>query len=151
MKLSEQINQDIMSAMREKDKVKLEALRAAKSAFILVKTQEGGSHEISDTDELKIIQKLIKQRMESAAIYKEQSRPELYEKEIAEAKVLEQYVPAQMNSEELKSVLKGIIEKLGAKGPQDLGKVMGVATKELAGKADGKSISNTVRELLSQV
>jgi uncharacterized protein len=150
MKLSEQISQDIMNAMREKDKVKLEALRAAKSAFILAKTQEGGTHEISDADEIKIIQKLIKQRMDSATIYKEQSRPELYEKEISEAKVLEQYMPAQMGIDELKSVLKSIIEKTGAKGPQDIGKVMGIATKELAGKADGKSISTTVKELLSQ-
>jgi len=150
MKLSEQINHDIMSAMREKDKIKLEALRAAKSAFILAKTQEGGNHEISDADEIKIIQKLVKQRQDSAVIYKEQSRPELYEKEIAEAKVLEQYMPAQMSAEELKSTLKEIIIKVGAKGPQDMGKVMGIATKELAGKADGKAISTAVKELLSQ-
>jgi uncharacterized protein len=150
MKLSEQINQDIMTAMREKDKDKLEALRAAKSAFILARTQEGASKEISDADELKIIQKLIKQRQDSAAIYLDQNRPELYEKEVAEAKVLEKYMPAQMSAEELKATLKEIIEKVGAKGPQDMGKVMGIATKELAGKADGKSISATVKELLSQ-
>lgn len=150
MKLSEKINKDIMDAMREKDKVKLEALRAAKSAFILAKTQEGGNHEISDAEELKIIQKLIKQRMDSATIYKEQNRVDLYEKEVGEAKVLEQYLPAQMSIEELETTLKNIIERVGAKGPQDMGKVMGTATKELAGKADGKTISETVKQLLSQ-
>jgi len=150
MKLSEKINQDIMNAMREKDKIKLEALRAAKTAFILAKTQEGAVGELSDADELKIIQKLVKQRMDSAVIYKEQSRPELYEKEVSEAKVLEQYMPAQMTIEELKDTLKVIIEKVGAKGPQDMGKIMGVATKELAGKTDGKTISETVKQLLSQ-
>jgi uncharacterized protein len=150
MKLSEQINQDIMTAMREKNKVKLEALRAAKAAFIMVKTQEGGTHEISDADELKIIQKLIKQRMDSSVIYKDQARPELYEKEVAEAKFLEAYMPVQMSSDELKTVLQAIIDRVGAKGPQDLGKVMGTATKELAGKADGKTISETVKQLLSR-
>jgi uncharacterized protein len=148
MKLSDQINADIMNAMREKDKIKMEALRAAKSAFILARTQEGAAHELADADELKIIQKLIKQRMDSAAIYKEQSRTDLYDKEIAEAKVLEAYMPAQLTGDEIKSALKAIINKIGAKGPQDLGKVMGVATKELAGKADGKTISGLVKELL---
>jgi uncharacterized protein len=148
MKLSEKINADIMNAMREKDKIKLEALRAAKAAFILARTQEGAASEISDSDELKIIQKLIKQRTDSAAIYKEQSRADLYEKEIAEAKILEVYMPAQLTGDELKEVLKSIISKTGAKGPQDMGKVMGMATKELAGKADGKTISALVKELL---
>jgi uncharacterized protein YqeY len=150
MKLSDQINADIMNAMREKDKIKLEALRAAKSAFLLAKTQEGAASEISDADELKIIQKLIKQRMDSATIYKEQSRTDLYEKEVAEANVLEVYMPAQLTAEELKSIIKTIISKTGAKGPQDMGKVMGIATKELAGKADGKAISMLVKELLAQ-
>jgi uncharacterized protein YqeY len=150
MKLSDQINADIMNAMREKDKIKLEALRAAKSAFILARTQEGAAAEISDADELKIIQKLIKQRVDSAAIYKDQSRTDLYEKEVAEAKVLEVYMPAQLSSEELKLAIRAIIEKTGAKGPQDMGKVMGFATKELAGKTDGKAISTMVKELLAQ-
>ena len=149
MKLSEKINSDIMNAMREKDKIKLEALRAAKSAFILARTQEGASSEISDADELKIIQKLIKQRLDSAAIFKEQSRADLYEKEIAEAKVLEVYMPAQLTTEELKSLLKEIISRTGAKSPQDMGKVMGIASKELAGKTDGKTISAMVKELLA--
>jgi uncharacterized protein YqeY len=148
MKLSEQINADIMNAMREKDKIKLEALRAAKAAFILARTSEGAATEIADADELKIVQKLIKQRMDSAAIYKEQSRTDLYEKEVAEAKVLEFYMPVQLTVDELKTLLKAIISNAGAKGPQDMGKVMGIATKELAGKADGKTISSLVKELL---
>jgi uncharacterized protein YqeY len=148
MKLSDQINADIMNAMREKDKIKMEALRAAKSAFILARTSEGASPELADADELKIIQKLIKQRMDSAAIYKGQSRTDLYEKEVVEAKVLEAYMPAQLSVDELKSILKAIITKTGANGPQDMGKVMGTATKELAGKADGKTISSLVKELL---
>jgi uncharacterized protein YqeY len=149
MKLSDQINADIMNAMREKDKLKLEALRAAKSAFILARTSEGAPSELTDADELKIVQKLIKQRMDSADIYKEQSRSELYEKEIAEAKVLEAYMPVQLSADELISIIKAIIAKTGAAGPQDMGKVMGVATKELAGKADGKAISTLVKELLA--
>jgi uncharacterized protein YqeY len=149
MKLSDQINADIMNAMREKDKLKLEALRAAKSAFILARTSEGAPSELTDADELKIVQKLIKQRMDSADIYKEQSRSELYEKEIAEAKVLEAYMPVQLSADELISIINAIIAKTGAAGPQDMGKVMGVATKELAGKADGKAISTLVKELLA--
>jgi len=97
---------------------------------------------------LKIIQKLVKQRRESAAIYKEQNRPDLYEKEVTEADVLEKYLPAKMSEEELMSIIKGIITRVGAKSPADMGKVMGAATKELAGKADGKEISAKVKQLL---
>lgn len=149
MNIIEKINEDLKTAMRSKDKIALEALRAAKTAFTLAKTQEG-SKELSEADELKIIQKLVKQRNDSAAIYNEQSRDDLYQKEIAEAKVLEQYLPAKMTADELTSYLKKLIERTGASGPQDMGKVMGVATKELAGKADGKEISIIVRGLLTQ-
>jgi uncharacterized protein YqeY len=148
MNISNQINEDLKNAMRAKDKITLEALRAAKTAFTLAKTQ-GGSKELSETDELKIIQKLVKQRNDSAVIYKEQSRDDLYQKEVAEAKVLEQYLPAKMSTDELTEYLTKLVEKLGVSGPQDMGKVMGIATKELAGKADGKEISGIVRNLLS--
>ena len=135
--------------MRAKDKIMLEALRSAKTAFTLAKTQEG-ARELNEADELKIIQKLVKQRNDSASIYKEQSRDDLYQKEVAEAKVLEQYLPAKMNSDELTDYLTDLIERTGVSGPQDMGKVMGIATKELAGKADGKEISTIVRGLLTE-
>lgn len=150
MKISEQINEDMKDAMRAKDKVALEALRAAKAAFILARTQEGAGGLISDADELKIIQKLIKQRNESADIYKTQSRLDLYEREVIEAAVLQKYLPAKMSLEELRVILKGIIDKTGAIGLKDIGKVMGVASKELAGKADGKEISEIVKEMLNK-
>lgn len=149
MNIGNQINEDLKAAMRSKDKITLEALRAAKTAFTLAKTQEK-SIELSETDELKIIQKLVKQRNDSASIYKEQARDELYEREVAEAKVLEKYLPAKMSTDELTGYLTRLIESTGASGPQDMGKVMGIATKELSGKADGKEISVIVRGLLTQ-
>ena len=148
MKISEQINEDMKSAMRAKDKVTLEALRAAKTAFTLARTQEGSTGELSNEDELKIIQKLVKQRNESAEIYKQQLRDDLYQNEIAEAKALEKYLPAKLSAEELKASVRSIIEKTGASGMKDMGKIMGVASKELAGKADGKEIATIVKELL---
>jgi uncharacterized protein len=148
MKLSEKIASDLMAAMKAKDKDVLEAIRAAKTAFTLARTEKSGDSVLSDEEELKIIQKLVKQRRESATIYKEQNRPDLYEKETIEADVLEKYLPAKLNDEELTTILKGIIEKVGAKSPADMGKVMGAATKELAGKADGKEISAKVKQLL---
>ena len=148
MSLTEKIANDLINAMKAKDKVALEAIRAAKTAFVLARTEKSGDTVLSAEDELKIIQKLVKQRRESAAIYKEQNRPDLYEKEIIEAEVLEKYLPAKMSDEELLSIIKGIIAHVGAKSPADMGKVMGVATKELAGKADGKEISAKVRQML---
>jgi uncharacterized protein len=150
MKISEQINEEIKSAMRAKDKISLEALRAAKTAFTLAKTKDRASGELPESEELKIIQKLVKQRNESAEIYKQQGRNDLYENEIAEAKVLEKYLPAKMSSEELKIFLESLIDKTGAEGQKDMGKVMGLATKELAGRADGKDIAQLVRELLTK-
>jgi uncharacterized protein YqeY len=148
MKLSDRINEDLKAAMRAKDKTTLEALRAAKTAFTLARTQEGSGGEISGEEELKIIQKLVKQRNESAAIYKQQMREDLYQNELDEAAALEKYLPAKLNAEELKLYLKSIIEKTGAAGMKDMGKVMGIASKELAGKADGKEIATVVKELL---
>src|SRR5664280_3526542 len=148
MSLTEKISSDLINAMKAKDKVVLEAIRAAKTAFTLARTEKSGDSVLTPEEELKIIQKLVKQRRESAAIYKEQNRPDLYEKEVTEADVLEKYLPAKMSEEELLSNLKGIIARIGAKSPSDMGKVMGVATKELAGKADGKEISVKVKQLL---
>ena len=148
MSLTEKISSDLINAMKAKDKVVLEAIRAAKTAFTLARTEKNGDTVLTTDEELKIIQKLVKQRRESAAIYKEQNRPDLYEKEITESEVLEKYLPAKMSEEELLNTIKGIIERVGAKSPADMGKVMGVATKELAGKADGKEISTKVKQIL---
>lgn len=149
MSLTEKINNDIKEAMKAKDKLKLEALRAVKSALLLAKTEKGGGNEITEDKELKILQKLVKQRKESADIYKSQNRNDLYEKEVAEAKIIGTYLPEQMSEEELAEKIKEIIRKTGSGSMKDMGKVMGVATKELAGKADGKLISEQVRKLLS--
>jgi uncharacterized protein len=148
MSLTEKISSDLITAMKAKDKVALEAIRAAKTAFVLARAEKGADAILTPEDELKIIQKLVKQRRESAAIYREQNRPDLYEKEEVEADVLEKYLPAKMNDAELMNIIKGIIARVGAKSPSDMGKVMGVATKELAGKADGKEISAKVKQLL---
>jgi hypothetical protein len=148
MSLTEKIAGDLMAAMKAQDKGRLEALRAAKTAFIMAKAERGPDTILTADEEIKIIQKLVKQRKESATIYREQQRADLYEKEESEAAVLEGYLPAKMSEEELVKVLKGIIERIGARSPSDMGKVMGVATKELAGKADGKEISAKVKELL---
>jgi len=149
MSLAEKIASDLINAMKAKDKVSLEAIRAAKTAFLMAKSEKGPEAVLSLEEELKIIQKLVKQRRESADIYKEQNRPDLYEKEIAEADVLEKYLPAKLSDAELTVIIKTIIERIGAKSPSDLGKVMGIAMKELAGKADGKMISAKVKEFLS--
>jgi uncharacterized protein YqeY len=148
MSLTEKISSDLMNAMKGKDKVALEAIRAAKTAFLLARSEKGQDSVLTTDEELKIIQKLVKQRRESADIYKLNNRPELAEKEVAEAIVLEKYLPAKINEAELEKVLMDIIARTGAASAADMGKVMGVATKELAGKADGKEISAKVRQLL---
>ncbi len=148
MSLTEKIAGDLMNAMKGKDKVALEAIRAAKTAFLLAKSEKGPDTVLSSDEELRIIQKLVKQRRESADIYKANDRMDLYEKEVAEADVLEKYLPAKISETELETVLKEIIARVGAKTPADMGKVMGVATKELAGRADGKEISTKVKQLL---
>ena len=149
MNLVEQINADIKSAMLAKDKDKLEALRAIKAAFMVALTEKGAAHELTDDAALKIIQKLVKQRKDSAAIYEQNNRMELFEKEISEAAVIEKYLPAQLSKEEIEAQIKTLITQVGASGPQDMGKVMGAASKQLAGKAEGKLIAQVVKELLA--
>jgi hypothetical protein len=148
MSLTEKIAKDLMAAMKAQDKGVLEALRAAKTAFILARSERGVDAVLTQEEEEKIIRKLVKQRKESAAIYREQKRPDLYEKEENEAAVLERYLPAAMSEQELEAALKAIISSVGAKGPSDMGRVMGVATKELAGRAEGREISAKVKQLL---
>ena len=150
MSLFDTISNDIKSAMLAKDRVKLEALRGVKKEFIEAKTAKGGNGELSDDAALKILAKMIKQRRESAAIYQEQNRPELAQSELNEAAVIEAYMPQQLTEEELTLALKAIIAEVGAAGPQDMGKVMGVASKQLAGRAEGRAISTKVKELLAQ-
>ncbi len=149
MTLTEKISADLIAAMKSGDKTALEAIRAAKTAFLLAKSEKGQEALTSD-EELKVIQKLVKQRKESAEIYNQNNRPELAEKEISEANVLEKYLPAKMTDAELEKALRDIIARIGAKTPADMGKVMGIASKELAGKADGREISNKVKQLLAQ-
>lgn len=148
MSLEVEINNGIKQAMLGKEKVRLAALRAIKAEILLAKTADG-SDEISDAAILKIIQKLVKQRKESAAVYTANNRPELAENELAEATCLEVYLPKQLEGAELENILKEIIAQVGAKTPADMGKVMGLATKKLAGQADGRTISETVKRLLS--
>ena len=150
MSLFDTISNDIKNAMLAKDRVKLEALRGVKKEFIEAKTAKGGNGELSDDVALKIRAKMVKQRRGSAAIYQEQNRPELAESELAEAAVIEAYMPQQLSEEELTTELQAIIAEVGATGPQDMGKVMGVASKRLAGRADGRAISTKVKELLSK-
>ena len=147
MSLLEKISTDIMAAMKAREMEKLEALRGIKSALLLANTAEGGK-EITPDDELKILQKLVKQRKESADIYKTQNRPDLYEVEINQAKAIEAYLPAQMGEDEIRKILQDIISQTGASSIKDMGKVMGMATKQLAGKADNSLVSRLVKELL---
>jgi uncharacterized protein YqeY len=148
MSLAEKISGDLMAAMKARDTITLESLRAAKTAFTLARSEKGAESILTSEEEIKIIQKLVKQRRESSEIYKTQNRKDLWEKEDAEANVLEKYLPAKMSDEELTKTLKAIIDRIGAKTPADMGKVMGIATKELAGKADGREISAKVKQLL---
>lgn len=146
--LEEKIQQDIKAAMLAKDSVALASVRAIKAAILLAKTAEGGK-PVDDAEIVKIIQKLVKQRKESAEIYSQQNRPELAENELAEAAVMEKYLPKQLSEAEIEEALKGIIAQVGATSMADMGKVMGIATKALAGQADGRVISALVRKLLA--
>lgn len=148
MKLTKQVALDLMAAMKNQDKGRLDALRALKTAFILAKSETGAA-EISDEDELKIVQKLIKQRRDSAAEYQANNRADLAEKENSEADVLSAYLPKQLTAEELEAAVKAIVAEVGATSIKDMGKVMGMASKKLAGTADGKSISEVVKKLLA--
>lgn len=149
MNLFDKISEDIKKAMLARDKVRLEALRGAKKEFLEAKTAKGANGELTDENATKILVKMVKQRKESARIYEENKRPELAENELAEAAVLEEYLPKQLSAEELESELKAIISEVGAEGPKDMGKVMGVASKRLAGRAEGRAISETVKKLLA--
>lgn len=148
MDLFEQISNDIKEAMKAKDKVALETLRNVKKCFIEAKTAPGANDTLTDEAALKIMQKLVKQGKDSASIYTGQGRADLADEELAQVKVIEKYLPKQMSAEELKAALNEIIIEVGANGPQDMGKVMGAATKKLAGKAEGRAISTMVKELL---
>ena len=148
MDLFDKISEDIKKAMLARDKVRLEALRGIKKEFLEAKTAKGAGGELSDEAAIKILVKMAKQRKESAAIYSENNRPELAENELAEAKVIEEYLPKQLTPEELETELKKIIAEVGAEGPKDMGKVMGAASKALAGRAEGRAISAKVKELL---
>ena len=149
MNLFDKVSEDIKNAMLAKDKLRLEALRGVKKEFLEAKTAKGGDGELTDDAATKIIQKMVKQRKDSANIYTEQNRPELAEKEIAEVAILEVYLPKQFTAEELEAELKLIIAEVGATSAQDMGKVMGIASKKLAGKAEGRLISEAVKRLLS--
>ena len=147
MSMELQIQQDIKAAMLAKEKTRLESLRAIKAAILLAKTADG-SESISDEAVVKIIQKLVKQRKETAEIYKQQNREELAAQELAEAAAMEVYLPKQLSEAEIEEELKKIIAQVGATGPQDMGKVMGTATKALAGRAEGRVISALVKKML---
>jgi len=148
MSLTDKINIDIKEAMKAREKQKLEGLRAIKNAILLLKTEKGASEDISEEVEIKLLQKLVKQRKDSAQIYSEQGRNDLEEKELAEANIIQKYLPEPMSNEELEIVIKSIITEIGAKSMADMGKVMSMANSKLLGKADGKSIANKVKELL---
>ena len=149
MSLFDQVSKDIIEAMKAKDVVRRETLRNVKKYFLEAKTAPGANDEISDADALKILQKLAKQGKESAEVYQQQGREDLANEELAQVAVIEQYLPKQLSQEELEAKLKEIIQQVGASSPQEMGKVMGVATKQLAGLADGKVIAATVRKLLA--
>ncbi|MBK6484370.1 MAG: GatB/YqeY domain-containing protein [Chitinophagales bacterium] len=150
MTLEEKINADLKQAMLNKDEAGLRAIRAIKSAILLSKTEKDAK-ELDNDLEIKLLQKLVKQRKDALEIFEKERRDDLAQKEREEILVIEKYLPAQMSVEELKAILKIIIAETGAKTPQDMGKVMGIASKQLAGKSDGKTISAVVKELLSTV
>lgn len=148
MDLFERVSEDIKKAMLAREKVRLEALRGVKKEFLEAKTAKGSNGILTDENAIKILVKMVKQRKESANIYLENKRDDLAENELAEARVIEEYLPKQLTEDELVSELKDIIKETGASGPQDMGKVMGIATKKLTGRAEGKIISLKVKELL---
>lgn len=148
MEMFDRISNDIKDAMKAKDKVRLETLRNIKKVFLEAKTAPGANDTLTDDAAMKIMQKLVKQGKDSATLYAEQGRADLAEAELAQVAVIETYLPKQMSAEELETALKAIIAEVGAEGPKDMGKVMGTATKKLAGLAEGRTISAKVKELL---
>ncbi len=149
MSLINQIDQDIKQAMLAKEADRLRGLRAVKAALLLARTEKGAGEELDKDTEIKVLQKLIKQRKESAEIYKTQNREDLYDIEMQEMQVIEPYLPKQMSHDEIEAYLKELIARVGATSVKDMGKVMGAANKELAGKADGRTISEVVKALLA--
>ena len=150
MNLFDKISADIKAAMLARDKVRLETLRGIKKEFIEAKTAKGADGTLTDDQAIKIMSKMVKQRRETAEIYKEQNRPELADNELAEAAVIEEYLPRALSADELRAELAAIIAETGASGPKEMGKVMGVASKRLASRADGRAISEMVKQLLNQ-
>ncbi|MEQ5792630.1 GatB/YqeY domain-containing protein [Muricauda sp. NFXS6] len=149
MGLQEKVMTEMKAAMKAKDTVALESLRAVKSSILLAKTDKGGGNELSEEEEVRLVQKLVKQRKDSAAIYQEQGREDLAEPELAQVAVIEKFLPEQLTQEEIEKVVAMTIDSVGASGMQDMGKVMGIVSKELAGQADGKTISAIVKAKLS--
>ena len=149
MSLLINLNDELKSAMRAKDSLKLEALRAIKSEVLLAQTSRGGGALLSKDDEIKLLQRLVKQRKDSAAIYKDQNRVDLASPEEDQAAVISTFLPEQLSSEQIEKIVANVILKIGAEGMKDMGKVMGIASNEMAGKADGKTISTIVKQKLS--
>lgn len=149
MSLEQQVNNDIKAAMLAKEKEKLNALRAIKSAILLLKTEKGGSTELTTEAEMGLIQKLVKQRKESAELYKAQNRQDLYDEEMAQYEVIAQYLPKQLSVDEIKAVVQGLIAEHNISGIKEMGKLMGLTTKKLAGQADNKTIADVVKGLLA--
>ena len=149
MSLQKNIMVKMKEAMKSKDKIALESLRAVKSAILLAQTETGSTEELTEDQEIKLLQKLVKQRKDSATLYTEQGRADLAEPEIAQAAIIEQFLPEQLSEDELKAIISEIVKKTGASSMADMGKVMGMASGQLAGKADGKAISSAVKALLS--
>ena len=150
MSLEQKVMEEMKTAMKSKDEVALRTLRAIKAAILLEKTSGSGSDTITEADEMKMLQKMAKQRKDSLDIFRTQNREDLAKKEEEELAIIERFLPQQMSAEELQAEVKAIIAQVGASSPADMGKVMGVASKQLAGKADGKAISETVKQLLAQ-
>ena len=149
MSLLNSLTDELKSAMRAKDTLKLEALRAIKSAVLLAKTATGADADLSEEEEINLLQKLVKQRKDSAAIFKEQNRDDLVAPEVAQAEIIAQFLPEQLSSEVIEKIIDAIITKTSAEGMKDMGKVMGMASKEMSGKADGKTISTIVKKKLN--
>jgi uncharacterized protein YqeY len=150
MNLEQKIMADLKTAMLAKDEKALRSLRAIKAAILLAKTSEGAGGDLKEEDEIKLLQKLVKQRRDSLEIFTQQNRTDLAQKEQEEIEIIEKFLPKQLSGEELKAIIANIIAETGASSPADMGKVMGAATKQLAGKADGKAISALVKELLAK-
>ena len=149
MSLETKINQDLKAAMQQKNQVALRGIRAVKSAILLAKTEKGASGEMNESQEIKLLQKLVKQRQNSIAIFEKQNREDLAQKEKEEVAVIEKYLPEQISDEELDGLIQDIISKTGAQSMKDMGKVMGVANQQLAGRADGKTLADKVKQLLA--